>query len=137
MACVSGWVSPLSLPGSTTEAAPKVLMSQYHASLRSLALPLCGRECASVCVSVCVCVCVCSSFHCAWNHFSLVFVSSCRTRLECIIRVCFMARDADGKGKGQMKRKGRGPCRALYRSSFMAPMLLSLSNIYIMLSARY
>lgn len=134
VACVSGWVSPLSLPGSTTEAAPKVLMSQYHASLRSLALPLCGRECASVCVSVCVCVCVCSSFHCAWNHFSLVFVSSCRTRLECIIRVCFMARDADGKGKGQMKRRVRGqgghvvPCigRVLW------PRCCSLSLIFIL-----
>lgn len=121
MACVSGWVSPLSLPGSTTEAAPKVLMSQYHASLRSLALPLCGRERASVCVSVCVCVCVCSSFHCALNHFSLVFVSSCRTRLECIIRVCFMARDADGKGKGQMKRKGRGAMSCPVSVEFYGP----------------
>lgn len=55
MACVSGWVSPLSLPGSTTEAAPKVLMSQYHASLRSLALPL--LECVCM-LYVYVCVCV-------------------------------------------------------------------------------
>lgn len=61
-----------------------------------------------MCASVCVCVCMCSSFHCAWNHFSLVFVSSCRTRLECIIRVCFMARDADGKGQGQ--RRGAMSC---------------------------
>lgn len=118
MACVSGWVSPLSLPGSTTEAAPKVLMSQYHASLRSLALPL--LECVCM-LYVYVYVCVCSSFHCAWNHFSLVFVSSCRTRLECIIRVCFMARDADGKGKGQMKRKGRGAMSCPVSVEFYGP----------------